>query len=681
MKILIVDDHEENQYLLESLLRGNGHATESAGNGAEALEHLKSGGFDLIVSDILMPVMDGFELCRKIRADPGLCHVPFIVYTSTYTGPQDEIFARRIGADRFLRKPCEPDIFMEAVQDVMASRDSAAPPPMPAPEGDVLKLYNERLVRKLEQKMLQLEGEVQARENAEKTLRRSEERYRSLYNCIRDAILISDTERTIIDCNPAFVDLFGYSLEEIAGEKSLTVYETEAGFWWLGNESEEHINQNGFLHTVNFKKKDGTVFKGEVNVYPLRNDKGALTGFIELIRDITERLHDEEEREKLQVQLGHSQKMESVGRLAGGVAHDFNNMLGVILGHSDMALTLIDQTQPLFTNLQEIRKAAERSANLTRQLLAFARKQTVTPKILDLNETVSGMIKMLQRLIGEDIDLVWHPGNDLWRIKIDPSQIDQILVNVCVNARDAISDVGKITIETKCFIFDEIYYTDFEGVFPGEYVLLAISDNGCGMDKETQNKLFEPFFTTKEMGKGTGLGLATVYGIVKQNNGFINVYSEPGQGTSFKIYLPRFKDLAGSLQQKSLADAAGLGHETVLLVEDEVGMLKIATEMLQSYGYTVLAADTPGKAIELAAQYAGNIDLLLTDVILPEMNGQDLARRILAMHPDMKQLFMSGYTADVIAHCGVLNEGVNFIEKPFSLKDIVAKVVDVLDSK
>jgi CheY-like chemotaxis protein len=290
------------------------------------------------------------------------------------------------------------------------------------------------------------------------------------------------------------------------------------------------------------------------------------------------------------------------------------------------------------------------------------------------------MLKMLRRLIGEDIDLAWMPGKNLWPVKMDPSQIDQILANLSVNARDAIEGVGKITIETLDITFDEAYcaaHTDFT---PGEYVLLAVSDDGCGMDKETQSKLFEPFFTTKAVGEGTGLGLATVFGAVKQNNGFINVYSEPGHGTTFKIYLPRHMGKAEQIQAKGLASPAERGHETILLVEDEQAILEMTTMMLKHLGYRVLAASTPCEAIRLAEQHAGELHLLMTDVVMPEMNGRDLARRLLSLYPDIKRLFMSGYTANVIAHHGVLEEGVHFIQKPFSMMNLADKLRETLDN-
>jgi CheY-like chemotaxis protein len=310
--------------------------------------------------------------------------------------------------------------------------------------------------------------------------------------------------------------------------------------------------------------------------------------------------------------------------------------------------------------------------------LAFARKQTVAPKVLDLNETVAGMLNMLRRLIGENINLAWLPSDSLWMIKMDPTQIDQILANLCVNARDAIGDTGKVTIETANVFVDDAYCADHAGSVPGEYVLLTVNDNGRGMDHETLSHLFEPFFTTKEMGKGTGLGLSTVYGIVKQNNGFIYVYSELGQGATFNMYLPRYVAKSERLSESEAARPTAPGHETILLVEDEPMVLEMTAVMLKRQGYTVLPAFSPGEAIRLAREHAGEIHLLMTDVVMPEMNGRDLARNLLSLYPGLKRLFMSGYTADVIALHGVLEEGVPFIQKPFTMQGLAAKLRSVL---
>ncbi len=683
MRILSVDDRDENRYLVQALLNGYGHEVVSVANGAEALDQLQSSTFDLIISDILMPVMDGFQLCRTVKTDERLRCIPFIVYTATYTGPRDEAFAMKIGADKFIQKPCEPDIFIEAIQEVLnvvkVNDLAALHSGPPAQEEEVLKLYNERLVRKLEQKMLQLEKEVQARKNAEEILRQSEKKYRLLYKSIRDTIVVADMDRTILDCNQAFVDLFGYSLAEIAGQQTLVLYENEEEFKHLGKAIKGHNYDSSHLSFVHFKKKDGSVFPGEVNVFFLRNDEGVTTGFIGLIRDITEKMRAENTQKELEAQLHQAQKMESVGRLAGGVAHDYNNMLSVILGYSELALNKLDPADKLSEDLREIHKAAVRSADITRQLLAFARKQTIAPVALDLNEVVGNTLKMLRRLIGEDIDLAWLPEPSLWPVKMDPSQVDQILANLCVNARDAIGGVGRITIATNTATFDKSYCTDHPGFVPGEYVLLTVSDDGCGMDHDTVGNIFEPFFTTKAVGRGTGLGLATVYGIVKQNNGFIYLDSEPGQGTTFRIYLARNTAPVLDLHREIPAENIPEGHgQIILIVEDEASILKLAKRILNNRGYLVLTAQNPSQALLLSKEDSIEIDLLIIDVVMPEMNGKELADQLHQNFPGLKTLFMSGYMTDVIAHRGILNKGVNFIQKPFSAKELAVRVDEIL---
>ena len=395
-------------------------------------------------------------------------------------------------------------------------------------------------------------------------------------------------------------------------------------------------------------------------------------------QDITARRQAEMEKEKLQEQLLQAQKTESVGRLAGGVAHDFNNMLGVILGYAEFAMTEISPEKKCFHALQEISKAARRSANLTNQLLAYARKQIVIPIVLDLNDTVSSMFNMLQRLLGEDIDMLWRPASHLWQIKVDPSHIDQIMVNLLVNARDAIDTQGKIMIETDNVVLGEADYAHYIELTPGEYVLLTVRDNGGGMDRETLANIFEPFYTTKEVGKGSGMGLATVYGIVKQNMGNIYVYSEPGQGTTFKIYLPRAEAEAAPSITVEKEETTVCGTETVLLVEDEESLLDLLKDTLEELGYFVLAANTPNDALRLAKEHHGEIRLLISDVVMPGMNGQVLAEQVKVICPRLKCLFMSGHTSDIIAKHGVLEEDIHFIQKPFPLNDLAVKVRQTL---
>jgi PAS domain S-box-containing protein len=415
--------------------------------------------------------------------------------------------------------------------------------------------------------------------------------------------------------------------------------------------------------------------RGEA-VAGIGNNRAYMAG---TVQDVTERKRAEEEKAALEAQLRQAQKMEAVGRLAGGVAHDFNNMLGVILGHAELALEDLDPAQPLYTDLLAIRSAARRSADLTRQLLAFARKQIIVPTVLDVNESVEHMLEMLRRLIGENIALVWRPGTHPWRVKMDPSQIDQILVNLCLNARDAIAGAGTVTIESENTTLDHACLARHPGAVPGEYVRLAVSDDGCGMDHDTQAQLFEPFFTTKAMGEGTGLGLSSVYGIVEQNHGFIEVFSKPGVGATFTIYLPRHPNTGESVGTQRASDPAGRGHETILVVEDEPAVLKMTTRMLVAQGYTVLAARSPAEAIRLAGESAAEIQLVMTDVIMPGMNGADLAAHLRSLSPHLKWLFTSGYTADVIVRHGVLEDGVHFLQKPFSVRALAANVREALD--
>jgi len=529
-----------------------------------------------------------------------------------------------------------------------------------------------------------LRGTVQditERKQMEETLRESERRYRALFEQSMDAIAIMDGfPPQFRYVNPAFEELFGYAEEEVralpVGDVWRLVHPEDVDM--VRGKVQERMDGKTTAIRYEFRivRKDGEIRWVEATGIRVENAGKAVNQAI--YRDITGRKKAEDEQEKLLAQLMQAQKMESVGRLAGGVAHDFNNMLSVILGVADFVEEQLEADSPMHSDMGEIKKAAQRSVDLTRQLLAFARKQTVAPKVLNINAAVEGLLKMLRRLIGEDIALVWAPAADLWSVRIDPAQVDQILANLCVNARDAISGAGKLTIETGNVVFDEDYCADRLEFVPGEYILLAVSDDGCGMDKDTLAKIFEPFFTTKGMGEGTGLGLSTVYGIVRQNNGFVTVYSEPGQGTTLKVYLPRYGgEVVSELPDCSPPPADGSGR-TILLVEDEIALLQLNRRMLTSLGYTVLAASTPREAVRLARERQGRIDLLLTDVVMPEMNGRELGAELHSFLPGLKQLFMSGYTANVIAHHGVLDDGVNFLQKPFLKKDLAAKIAAVL---
>jgi len=395
--------------------------------------------------------------------------------------------------------------------------------------------------------------------------------------------------------------------------------------------------------------------------------------------EVNERKSAQEELERSEEQLRQSQKMDAIGQLAGGVAHDFNNLLTAICGHSELTLKRLAPDDALRRPLEQIRKSGERAAALTRQLLAFSRKQILQPKIIDLNQIVVDMNKMLQRLIGEDIDLLMGLAADLGKVKADPNQIEQILLNLSINARDAMPMGGRLTIETSNVDLSEEFSHDHVSVRPGQYVMLAVSDNGCGMDAETQAHIFEPFFTTKEVGKGTGLGLATVYGIVKQSEGTIWLYSEVGRGAAFKIYLPCAEVTAKEVEVHADDHESSQGTETVLLVEDEEVVREMATEILLDAGYHVLEAKHGPEALILARRHSGEIHLMLTDVVMPQMSGRELAEQLTPFRPDMKVLYMSGYTDDAIVHHGVLDEGTAFIGKPFTPAALTRKVREVLD--
>lgn len=549
-----------------------------------------------------------------------------------------------------------------------------------SPDGRVMWIDDRTWIRRNEKgEITHFQGiifEITKRKRAEETVLEHEAFIHNILDSVNEGFAVIDREYMIHSANRALCNMVNLIEDKVvgrpcyevlhsidypchqAGEDCVVKLTYETGVSQLA--IHEHESPTGEKRTI------------EIKSYPIFDSSGKVVSVIETMNDVTE-------KKRLEEQLFQAQKMDAVGRLAGGVAHDFNNMLGVIVIHVGLALGHMEQHHPLYDHLKEISKAADRSADLTRQLLAFARKQPADPKVLDLNETVEGLLKMLRPLLGEGIDLNWLPGDEVWPVKIDPTQVDQILVNLCVNARDAISDVGTITIETHSVSLDKADCADNLDMIPGDYVQLEVSDNGIGMDKQVLDKLFEPFFTTKERGKGTGLGLATVYGIVKQNNGFINVYSELGQGSTFNIYLPRHITGTDERQKESVTAPAVGGNETVLLVEDEPALLDISKLILTDYGYNVLSASSPGKAIQIGKEYVGDIHLLITDVVLPEMNGKQLAKTLISIRPGIKCLFMSGYTDDIIADHGVLEGGVNFIQKPFSIDGLASKVREVLD--
>lgn len=554
MKILIVDDKAENLYLLETLLKGNGYKIATARNGVEALEKLKKDSIDMIISDILMPEMDGFQLCRKCKKDDRLRKIPFVFYTATYTDKKDEEFALSLGANKFIVKPTEPDVFLKILEGVIEDhkKKTLIAPKRPLEEEAVyLAAYNERLVKKLEKKVLDLE------------------------------------------------------------------------------------------------------------------------------RDIAE-------HKRLESQLRQAQKMEAIGLLAGGIAHDFNNILTAIQGYTDLALTEIQEDNPLYQDIKEIQKASMRAANLTRQLLLFSRRQPMEFTPLDLNKVINDLIKMLNRLIGEDISLTTDLASDLWTVKGDAGTNEQVIMNLVVNARDAMPKGGEIAIKTENLYIDEEYCKNCRDARPGRFVCLSVRDTGVGIDQSIIDRIFEPFFTTKEVGKATGMGLSVVYGIVKQHKGWVNVESSPGKGSIFRIYLPAVsiesEEKEKEKESVSLEELIGKG-ERILIVEDEESVKEFTKRALSKNRYVVFTATNVQEALDIFQKEKGNFDLIFSDLLLPNGEGPELLEEILKLKPKISVLLTSGYSDEELDRSAIHKGDYPYLQKPYSISDLLRVVRDALKIK
>jgi len=672
MKVLVVDDIAVNRKLFRVMLATAGHEAVEAADGVEALEMLRGGGFDAVISDVLMPRMDGYRLCFEIRQSPELRELPIIICSSTHLSDSDQSLALNAGADTFFRKPAAAEVILAALTQ-LTSGPRTPIAPLQQHLG-ILKEYNEELVGMLEDRNRELEAIhnrlaadfIERRRDLE-ALRESEERYRTLFDLMPLPMFLFDPESfAILAVNIAAVEHYGYThdelltmtLKDIRPPEDLPALEAAD---WTGS---GRANVGFRRH----RKKDGSVI--EVEIYTHRVLLEGRLRRLSVVRDVTD-------QRRLEEQFRQAQKMEAIGRLTSGIAHDFNNLLTPILGYSDDLARQIGELNPLHLEVVEIRKAGERAAALTRRLLAFSRQQVLSPKVLDLNAIVRDMEKLLRRVIGEDLELmaVLDPG--LGRIKADPGQIEQVIMNLAVNARDAMPAGGRLTIETRNVELDEAFAGEHIDVHPGPHAMLAVSDTGSGMDATTKSRIFEPFFTTKEPGKGTGLGLSTIYGIVKQSGGTIWLYSELGHGTSFKIYLPR-------VEEEALATAApeaqtGLeGRETVLVAEDDDAVRLLTRFALERYGYSVLATSGGAEALQIAASHPGRIDILLTDMLMAGMSGLDLAIKIRALLPGIKVLFMSGYSESVMAGSGDLPGQAELLEKPFTAEALARKLRQVL---
>ncbi len=548
---------------------------------------------------------------------------------------------------------------------------------------DVLSLEKTRqMLYELQVHQIELEMQNEELRRAHAELDTIWKRYYDLYDLAPTGYCTLSKNGLFLEANLTAAKMLATHRRELVGRPvSQYIFQEDQDIYYLHRKK---LFETGDPQTCDLRmvKKDGTFFWATLVATRAENVDGAPVSRI-VMSDITElkKSLEEKTKHKLEMKSKKAERMKSIGRLAGGVAHDFNNMLGVILGYTQMALDELSPAQPFYEDLMEIGKAAERCADLTRQLLAFAGKQIVAPKVIDLNETVDEMYTIMRQRIGENNEFIWIPGADLWLVNIDPAQLGQMLKNLCDNARDAVSGAGKIVIKTDNITLDETNYAQQPWLVPGDYVRLVVSDNGCGIEKEAIDNLFEPFFTTKEMIESPGLGLATVYGAVKQNGGFIDVNSELEKGTTFSIYLPRY---AGAEQKEPTKEVVQTGmpaRESILVVEDEPIVLELVTRILEMKGYTVYATNNAHEAIKIAHDHIGQINLLLTDVLMPEMNGDELAQKILTDDPSLKCLFMSGYTADVVTRSALLDEEIHFIQKPFALDALILKVKEAIKGK
>ncbi|TLY23306.1 MAG: response regulator [Nitrospirae bacterium] len=635
LRILIVEDSEDDtQLLLHELRRGGYDPMHERVESAAAMDRaLARQQWDMVIADYSIPNFNStvaLALLKERGHD-----LPFIIVSGTIT-EETAVATMKAGAHDYL-----------------------------------LKGNLKRLIPAIDRELREAASRRERRK-AEEALRESEKRLQKILDNSPAIIFLKDTEGRYLYVNPQFGKLTVLTPEQILGKTDAEIFPPEQAAAFRANDLK--VLQAGVaLEFEEVARHQDELYTSIVSKFPLRNTEGEVYAICGIATDITE-------RKSLEAQLRQSQKMEAIGRLAGGIAHDFNNMLTVINGFSELMLLSLPVGDPHRNTAEHIRQAGEKAATLTRHLLAFSRQQVLQPRVLDLNAVVANMDTMLKRMIAEDIDLltILSPGST--PVKADPGQIQQILMNLVVNARDAMPDGGRLTIETADVVLDTDYARRHVGVSPGRYVMLAVSDNGCGMDKQTQARIFEPFFTTKEEGKGTGLGLSTVYGIVKQSGGNIWVYSEPGRGTTFRIYLPRIEGVAEAIVPGKAQEPLPRGSETLLLVEDDAGVRKLAKTTLQTQGYTVLEAAQGEDAVRLSGQHEGLIHLMVTDMVMPEMSGRELAERLKPLRPNMKVLLTSGYTGKAMLHHGELDPGMAFLQKPFTPQTLARKVREVLDA-
>ena len=633
-RILIVDDDESTCKTLSRIFGKKGYEIETAGTGKEALEKAQAKSFNSTLLDIRLPDIAGVELIEPLKAtNPDMV----VIMITGHASIENAMQALNEGASAYIIKPLDMDQVLVMVREAL--------------EKQALIVENRAIIESLQE---------------------SEERYSAIFNEARDGMVLIDAETGFIThCNHEFEEQTGRNIDQLKNMKVWEIRPLEKREMAKNKFLEIAETGSGDSGNLEFQKPNGDLIFIEFRSSEI--EFGSRKYIQSICRDITA-------QKQLEEQFRQAQKMEGIGRLAGGVAHDFNNLLTVISGHAELSLMALDPRDPLQSDLKEIQNAADRAADLTRQLLAFSRKQPLQPKVLSLNDIVTELHKMLKRVIGEDIDLVTIPNKNLWNVKADPGQIEQVIINLATNARDAMPKGGKLTIETQNVELDEEYANTHPDVIPGPHVMLAISDTGCGITDEVKMQIFDPFFTTKDKGQGTGLGLSTVYGIVKQSGGNIWVYSELNKGTTFKIYLPMVVEEAEEFTREVPFIELPRGTETVLVVEDEDSVRRLACRVLKQQGYKIIEAQTGGDAYLMCQKMEKPVDLVITDVIMPTMGGVELVEKLREIWSDFKVLLMSGYTSNTIVHNGMIDPGVPYLQKPFRPVDIAWKVRRVLDS-
>jgi len=680
-RVLIADDKEENRYYLQALLSGHGYIVEGARHGAEALSMARETRPDVIISDLLMPVMDGYTLLCQWKADPTLRSIPFIVYTATYTDPEDEKLALQLGADAFILKPAEPEAFLRRLRDVQqqpAVAGCAQTETIRELAEEGVSGYSQALVRKLEEKTFQLEdlnralqADIAQREATEAALRVSEERFRQIAENIVEVFWLSDPDRRkMIYISPAY--------ESIWGRAPATVYADPHQWLESIHPDDRHRvtvalasqSTRGYAETYRIVRPDGSLRWIRDRAFPVVDETGVVYRMAGVADDITE-------RRALEEQLGQSQRLESIGKLTGGVAHDFNNLLTVILGNAELlAETLADESEK-HALAEMIVNAAQRGADLTQRLLAFARKQALDPQAVDVTELIDRLDGLLRRTLGEHVAIELHYGADLYQALVDPGQLETALLNLAINARDAMSASGRLTIASENYVVEAEQGAAGIGLPPGHYLRLSVSDTGSGIAPEHLDHVFEPFFTTKATGKGTGLGLAMVYGFIKQTGGEIKLASVPGRGTRVDLFLPRAESAPLPHPRTERSPVIG-GSARILLAEDDELVLRYAKRQLVALGYDVLEACDGPTALGLL-RTRDDIDLLFTDVVMSGgMSGPELVDAATAMCPALKVLYTSGYSEDAVVHHGRLHPGARLLQKPYRRSELASAIRDAL---